>query len=115
MLGEFSFNSSSNTGNSGGALGSLESNISEIEGDVKGNVSSTINGAINDVAKALNIHDFYSVHMLDYVSTLSFGLPNFCDHMLTFVLTLVRGMNILYAYQIDLQKSYLLFLGLLRA
>ncbi|MCJ1393061.1 hypothetical protein MMC18_005933 [Xylographa bjoerkii] len=54
MLGEFSVNTSSTSGGS--------SWLSSIEGDIQGD----INGLINDVAKSLNIHDFYSAHLLDY-------------------------------------------------
>ena len=54
MLGEFSVNTSSSSGGS--------SWLSSIEGDIQGD----INGIINDVAKSLNIHDFYSAHLLDY-------------------------------------------------
>ncbi|MCJ1434571.1 hypothetical protein MMC27_003940 [Xylographa pallens] len=54
MLGEFSVNTSSSSGGS--------SWLSSIEGDIQGD----INGLINDVAKSLNIHDFYSAHLLDY-------------------------------------------------
>ncbi|MCJ1292135.1 hypothetical protein MMC34_003685 [Xylographa carneopallida] len=54
MLGEFSVNTSSTSGGS--------SWLSSIEGDIQGD----INGLINDVAKILDIHDFYSAHLLDY-------------------------------------------------
>ena len=92
MLG-FSFNSSSDSSNDpSGVLGNLEGEISQIEGNVKGNISSAINGAINDVAKVLNIHDFYSVHMLDYVSSI---FPNSSTHTLTLVPIVVRGMSML--------------------
>ena len=58
MLGEFSVNTSSSSGGS--------SWLSSIEGDIQGD----INGLINDVAKSLNIHDFYSAHLLDYCEVL---------------------------------------------
>lgn len=29
-------------------------------------IQKDVNGAISDVAKILNIHDFYSAHILDY-------------------------------------------------
>ncbi|MCJ1286711.1 hypothetical protein MMC26_006057 [Xylographa opegraphella] len=54
MLGEFSVNTTSASGGS--------SWLSSIEGDIH----EDINGLINDVAKSLNIHDFYSAHLLDY-------------------------------------------------
>ena len=51
MFGETLLNSSSSS-----------SFLSTIAADIKGDV----NGVINDVAKELNIHDFYSAHILDY-------------------------------------------------
>ena len=54
-LGEFSFNKSSSTSGISGIL-------SGIEGDIEGD----INGVIGDLAQKLNIHDFYSAHVLDF-------------------------------------------------
>ena len=51
MLGESLLNTSS-----------LPGSLSTIAGDIQGD----INSAVNDVAKDLNIHDFYSAHILDY-------------------------------------------------
>jgi len=53
LLGEFTLK---NTSSSGSSL------LSKIEGDLIGD----IDGLISDVAKALDIHDFYSAHLLDY-------------------------------------------------
>ena len=33
---------------------------------IKNTVQKDVNEAISDAAKALNIHDFYSAHILDY-------------------------------------------------
>ena len=52
MLGETFLNTSSTS----------SSFLNSIEGDIAGE----INGAVSDVAKALNLHDFYSAHILDY-------------------------------------------------
>lgn len=52
MLGRLTVNTSS----------SHSSLLSSIESSVKGD----INDMIADVAKKLNIHDFYSAHLLDY-------------------------------------------------
>lgn len=39
---------------------------SSILKSIKNTIQKDVNEAISDVAKALNIHDFYSAHMLDY-------------------------------------------------
>lgn len=52
MLGELTLNTS--------ATGS--SFLNNLAGDIQEN----INDAISDVAETLNIHDFYSAHILDY-------------------------------------------------
>lgn len=39
---------------------------SSILNSIKNTVQKEVNEAISDVAKTLNIHDFYSAHMLDY-------------------------------------------------
>lgn len=39
---------------------------SSILKSVKNAISKDANEAVSDVAKALNIHDFYSAHLLDY-------------------------------------------------
>ena len=39
---------------------------SSILKSIKNTIQKDVNEAIADVAKALNIHDFYSAHMLDY-------------------------------------------------
>ncbi|MCJ1478204.1 hypothetical protein MMC13_006880 [Lambiella insularis] len=54
MLGEFAINASSSSGGS--------SWLSSLEGSIEGD----INGLVSDIAKSLNIHDFYSAHLLDY-------------------------------------------------
>ena len=63
MLGEFSTNTTSSSGGS--------SWLSSLEGDLEGD----INGLINDLAKKLNIHDFYSAHLLDYCEGYYTPLP----------------------------------------
>lgn len=60
MLGDFLINKTQSS--VGGILGSLEGELQTIENDIKNDV----NGAIDDIAQALDIHDFYSVHILDY-------------------------------------------------
>ena len=109
MLGELSLNTTS-TGNSGGVLGNLEGEISQIEGEIRGNASNSLSSAINDVAKVLNIHDFYSVHILDYVSGL--WLPDLCALTLTFVLLIVRSTVRLSSFR---SARCLFYIGLLRA
>ena len=54
MLGTFAVNTSATSGGS--------SFIAGIEGQLVGDV----NGIIQDVARKLNIHEFYSAHMMDY-------------------------------------------------
>ena len=46
---------------------------SSILKSISNTVQKDVNTAISDVAKTLNIHDFYSAHMLDYceVSSMS--------------------------------------------
>lgn len=39
---------------------------SSILKSITNTVQKDVNTAISDVAKTLNIHDFYSAHMLDY-------------------------------------------------
>ena len=39
---------------------------SSIVKSIKNTIQKDVNDAISDVAKALNIHDFYSAHILDY-------------------------------------------------
>ena len=39
---------------------------SSILKSISNTVQKDVNTAISDVAKTLNIHDFYSAHMLDY-------------------------------------------------
>lgn len=39
---------------------------SSILKSIKNTIQKDVNEAISDVAKALNIHDFYSAHMLNY-------------------------------------------------
>lgn len=34
--------------------------------NLTGEIQDSLNDAISDVAKTLNIHDFYSAHILDY-------------------------------------------------
>jgi len=60
-LGAFAVNTSATSGGS--------SWIASLEGQLVGDV----NGIIQDVARKLNIHEFYSAHILDYceVSSLS--------------------------------------------
>lgn len=57
MLGEFAINTTSTSGSH-----SLGTWLNGLEGSAEGD----INSLVNDVAKSLNIHDFYSVHMMDY-------------------------------------------------
>ena len=52
MLGRTTFNTSKSS--------------SSILNSIKNTVQKDVNAAISDVAKALNIHDFYSAHILDY-------------------------------------------------
>ena len=33
---------------------------------IEGTIKKEVNAAISDVAKIINIHDFYSAHVLDY-------------------------------------------------
>ena len=51
-------------------LGRLTLNTSSSHSSVLNSIESSIKGDINDlvadVAKKLNIHDFYSAHILDY-------------------------------------------------
>ena len=68
MLGEFLLNTSTSSG-SGGTLGALEGDLTTFENNLKGD----INGAIHDVAQALNIHDFYSMHIMDCEPPSIFG------------------------------------------
>ncbi|MCJ1333499.1 hypothetical protein MMC10_010199 [Thelotrema lepadinum] len=62
MLGEVLLNSSSSSGDSGGILGSVEGGLSSLENDLK----NDLNGAIHSIAQALDIHDFYSAHIMDF-------------------------------------------------
>lgn len=39
---------------------------SSILKSIKNSIQKDVNEAISDVAKTLNIHDFYSAHILDY-------------------------------------------------
>ena len=57
MLGEMTLNTSSKT--SPTALKSIEKTVQK-----------DVNAAIKDLAKALNIHDFYSAHLLDHCEVL---------------------------------------------
>ena len=62
MLGEPFINSTESSSGGGGILGSLEGELQDLENDLK----NDLKGAIHDLAQALGIHDFYSVHLLDY-------------------------------------------------
>ncbi len=61
MLGQNFVNSklSSSSSSSSSVLGSIEKDV----GKEVGKVASTV---VSDIAKELNIHDFYSVHILDF-------------------------------------------------
>ena len=61
MLGHLNFNTHNTS----------SSFLNTLVGDVEGK----INDVITDVAKTLNIHDFYSVHILDYCEV-SYGPHN---------------------------------------
>lgn len=57
MLGEMTLNTSSKTSST--ALKSIEKSV-----------QNEVNAAVKDLAKALNIHDFYSAHLLDHCEVL---------------------------------------------
>jgi len=66
MLGEFTFNKTGSDENNGGLLSKTKGKLNNAENEVKNDIQEFVNGAIKSIAEALDIHDFYSMHMLDY-------------------------------------------------
>lgn len=66
MLGEFSFNDTSSNSSSDGIIGSLKNDINGLKSDIESDIENKINSAIDDVAQAIGIHDFYSAHLMNY-------------------------------------------------
>ena len=62
MLGETVLNTSSSSGDDGGLFGALEGELNDLENDLK----NELNNGIHSIAQALNIHDFYSAHLMDF-------------------------------------------------
>jgi hypothetical protein len=68
LLGEFRFNQSipSSSSSSNPLISWLNGVGSSIITDIEGDIQTAVDGVIEDIAHALHIHDFYSVHLLDY-------------------------------------------------
>ena len=76
MIGIHAFGSSSNdhsiSSDGGGLLGSLGLGASSSINDLENDIESELNNGIHDIAKKLNISDFYSWHLLDFCQVCGF-------------------------------------------
>lgn len=94
---------------------------SSILKSIKNSIQKDVNEAISDVAKTLNIHDFYSAHILDYCEVrpiifclavkrkayANFAMPTGLFHPVTFHKSNIRALQ---EHHLLLQPNFFLSL-----